>query len=117
MDKNDPDKKVLVGTLLTKKEKDELMTFLQENMDIFTWSHKDIPRVDLSMVVHRLNIDRKYPSVRQKKRRFSLERNKIVSDEINRLLVTDAIEPCQYPEWLSNVVVVKKEKRQMKGVY
>ena len=35
LDEGDPDKKVLVGTLLTKKEKEELMTFLQENKDIF----------------------------------------------------------------------------------
>ena len=28
LDENDPNKKMLVGTLLTKKEKDELMQFL-----------------------------------------------------------------------------------------
>ena len=49
LDESDPNKKVLVGTLLTKKEKDELMMFLQKNKDIFAWSYKDIPGVDLSM--------------------------------------------------------------------
>ena len=38
-----------------------------------------------------------------------LERNRIVSDKIDILLEIDAIEPCHYPEWLSNVVVVKKK--------
>ena len=73
LDKNDPDKKVLVATLLTKEEKDELIMFLHKNKDVFAWSHKDIPIVDPSMAEHRLNIDPRYPPVRQKKRRFDPE--------------------------------------------
>ena len=105
LDKDDPDKKVS----LSKKEKEELVAFLNENNDALAWSHKDIPRIDPSMAEHKLNIDPKYPPVRQKKRRFAPERNKIVSDEVDRLLETDTIKPCQYPDWLSNVVVVKKK--------
>ena len=52
LDESDPDKKMLVGTLLTKEEKDELMMSLCKNKDIFAWSHRDIPRVDPSMVEH-----------------------------------------------------------------
>jgi len=84
---------VLIGTLLTKKEKDEMITFMCKNKDVFAWSHKDIPGVDLEMAVHSLNIDPKYQPVRQKKQRFAPERNKTVSDEVDRLLETDAIEP------------------------
>lgn len=50
-----------------------------------------------------------FPSDPTKKKRFTLERNKIVSDKVDRLKEIDAIEPCHYPEWLSNVVVVKKK--------
>ena len=46
------------------------------------------------MAVHKLNIDPGYPLVRQKKMRFTPERNKITSDEIDRLLEIDAIDPC-----------------------
>ena len=96
-------------TLGRATPKDELMMFLRKNKDVFAWSYRDIPEVDMSMVEHRLNIDLRYPSVKQKKRRFSQEQNKIVSDEIDRLLEMDAIEPCKYPDWLSTVVVVKKK--------
>ena len=89
LDENDPNKKVLVGTLLAKEENDELMLFLRRNKDIFAWSYKYILGVDSSLAEHHLNIDRRYPPVRQKKRRFSSERNKIISDEIDRLLETD----------------------------
>jgi len=47
--------------------------------------------------------------MRQKQRRFTPERNKVISDEVDRLLEIDVIEPFQYPTWLSNVVVVKKK--------
>ena len=33
----------------------------------------------------------------------------MISDEEDRLLEIDVIEPYQYPRWLSNVVVVKKK--------
>ena len=97
LDENDPNKKVLVGTLLAKKEKDELMLFLQKNKEIFAWSHRDIPRVDPSMAENQLNIDPRYPLVHQKKRRFSLEQNKIISDEIDRLLETNAMNLVNIP--------------------
>ena len=40
LDEGDSEKKVMVGTLLTKEEKDELMLFLHRNKDIFAWSHR-----------------------------------------------------------------------------
>ena len=58
---------------------------------------------------HCLNIDPSYPPIRQKQIRFVLERNKVISDEVDRLLEIDTIEPCHYPVWLSNVVFVKKK--------
>jgi len=81
-------------------------------MDIFAWSHKDIPGVDPEEAEHCLNIDPSHPPVRQKQIRFALERNKVISDEVDRLLEIDAIEPCQYSRWLSNVVVVKKKNEK-----
>ena len=58
---------------------------------------------------HYLNINPSYPLVRQKQRRFAPKRNTVISDEVDRMLEIDAIEPRQYPRWLSNVVVVKKK--------
>ena len=60
-----------------------MVAFLSENKDVFAWSHKYILGIDPSMAEHKLNIDPKYPPVRQKKRRFAPERNKIVSDGVD----------------------------------
>ena len=63
LNEGDPDKKVMVGTLLTKEEKDELMLFLCRNKDIFAWSHKDISGENPSMAEHHSYIDPRYPPV------------------------------------------------------
>ena len=103
LDPEDSNKTVLVGVHLTEDEKKNVVECLKKNKDIFAWSHKDIPGVDPEEAKHCLNIDPSHPPVRQKQRRFAPKRNKVISDEVDRLLEIDAIEPCQYPEWLSNV--------------
>ena len=68
---------------------------LKKNSDIFAWSHRDIPGADPEKAKHCLNIDIEHPPVRQKQRRFAPKKNKVISDEIDRLLEIDAIKPCQ----------------------
>ena len=48
IDKDNPKKKVLIGALLKREEREDLKIFLQNNRDIFSWSHKDIPGIDSS---------------------------------------------------------------------
>ena len=67
---------------------------LKKNKDVFAWSHKDIPWIDHVKANHYLNIDPTFPSIKQKQRRFALDRNKIVNNKVDRLLKIDAVEPC-----------------------
>ena len=90
-------KKMLVRALLTKEEKEKISERLKRNKDVFAWSHRDILGVNPEEPKHYLKIDPYYPPVRQKQRRFNPERNKVISDEVDRLLEIDAIEPCHYP--------------------
>ena len=50
--------------------------------------------VDPAEASHHLNIDPKFPAVKQKQRRFAPERNRIISEEVDRLHEVGAIEPC-----------------------
>ena len=43
-----------------------------------------------------------------RRRIFALERNKAVMDEVNKLLAANFIREVYYPEWLANVVMIKK---------
>ena len=58
-DKDDPRKSTRIGADLKGKIKKGLACFLRENIDVFAWSHEDMPGIDPSVITHRLNV---YPS-------------------------------------------------------
>ncbi|CAL2240742.1 unnamed protein product [Prunus armeniaca] len=110
LDPSDPDRKVLVGSLLSNTEMEHLVSFLRNNKDVFTWSHVDMPRIDPSVACHRLNVDPSHPPHQQRQRRFAPERNQIISDKVDRLLEVGFICDVWCPTWISNLVVVAKKK-------
>ncbi|XP_075675029.1 uncharacterized protein LOC142644266 [Castanea sativa] len=63
----------------------------EENQDVFAWSHKDMPRINPSVMVHRLNVSPSFSPVRQKKRVFALERDRAIAVEIQKLQEADFI--------------------------
>ena len=81
---------------------------LRRNQDIFTWSHEDMPGIDPSVIVHRLNVNPDFPPVRQKKRVFAQELDKAVAEEVRKLLEAGFIREVYYPDWLANMVMVRK---------
>ena len=84
------------------------MSFLKDNLDVFAWSHKDMPGIPANIIQHHLNVDLKKKPVHQRRRVFVPERNKAVMDDVNKLLTANFIREVFYPEWLANVVMVKK---------
>ena len=46
--------------------------------------------------------------MRQRRRKFNEERRQAIRDETQKLLAAGHIKEVQYPEWLTNVVLVKK---------
>ena len=44
---------------MEEKTKQDLVQFLKKSIDVFAWSHKDMPGIDSSVIIHRLNV---YPS-------------------------------------------------------
>ena len=64
--------------------------------------------IDLAVITHKLNVNPSFKPVKQKRRSFTLERQKAINEEVAKLLKADAIREVKYPEWLANVVLVKK---------
>ena len=64
--------------------------------------------VDPAVTTHRLNINPSFKTVKQKRMSFALERQKAINEEVGKLLQVKAIREVEYPEWLANVVLVKK---------
>ena len=65
--------------------------------------------IDPEIIMHKLQVDPLHQPVRQKRRKFALERNAIINDEVKSLLGSGFIREVQYPKCLANVVVVKQK--------
>ena len=64
--------------------------------------------VDPTEITHRLNVNLFFKSVKQKRRSFAPEKQKAINEEVDKLLQAKVIREVEYPEWLANVVLVKK---------
>nr|CAN61771.1 hypothetical protein VITISV_041899 [Vitis vinifera] len=63
-----------------------------------------------SIASHRLNVFSTAKPVRQKIRRFHPDKQKVIRDEIDKLLESGFIREVAYSDWLANVVVVPKKE-------
>ena len=97
-----------MGTSASLLIRQDLTGFLRINQDVFAWSHEDMPGIDPSVIVHRLNVNLASSPIRQKKRVFAQERDKAIAEEVRKLLEASFIREVYYPDWLANVVMVKK---------
>ena len=66
---NEP-KMVQIGNTLTSSEKDTLVTLLKEFKEVFAWSYKDMPRIDIDIVQHCIPTNSTMKPVKQKLRRM-----------------------------------------------
>ena len=67
-----------------------------------------MPGIDPSIIVHKLNVSPSSPPIRQRKRVFIQEIDKAIAEKVQKLLDADFIREVYYPDWLANVVMVKK---------
>ena len=97
-----------IGSKLTEDLKSLLTQFLRQNRDVFAWKQADMGGIDPTVITHRLNTSPSFKPVKQKRRSFAPERQKAINEEVGKLLQAGAIREVEYPEWLANVVLVKK---------
>ena len=107
MDNTDSTKKAYVGHNLSEPGK--YHEFLTNNADLFVFSHSDMPGIPRDIATHRLNVDPLYPPVQQMRRKFNATINEVVSEEVDKLLANGSIRDSKYPQWVANVVMVKKK--------
>uniref|UniRef100_A0A2N9HPQ8 Uncharacterized protein n=1 Tax=Fagus sylvatica TaxID=28930 RepID=A0A2N9HPQ8_FAGSY len=70
--------------------------------------HEDMPGINPSIISHKLNVDPSLRPIKQKRRVFAPERNNAIMEEVDKLLAANFIREVFYPDWLANVVMVKK---------
>ncbi|XP_074305107.1 uncharacterized protein LOC141640045 [Silene latifolia] len=112
LDPQFPARTILVEADCADNIREKIIEFLRTNMDCFAWSHSNMIGIDPSVITHRLNIDPGFPPVQQKRRKFAPERNEVINQEVDNLRAAGKIREVNYPEWLSNVVVVPKKNNK-----
>ncbi|KAM2393054.1 hypothetical protein ACFX1X_036456 [Malus domestica] len=92
--KDYPDRMVKIGTTLSPPIRLSLISFLQENTEVFTWSYEDMPGISPDIICHRLSIDPKTKPA--------------MKAEVEKLKGIGFVREVNYPTWVANVVIVKK---------
>ena len=67
-----------------------------------------MPGIDRKIIQHCLNVNPEYKPVQKKWRVFAPECNKAVTKEMEKLLEADFIREVFYSDWLTTMVMVKK---------
>jgi len=68
---NEQEKKELkIGTLVTTKERNILVSLLHEYTDVFAWTYADMPGLDTNIVVHKISLIEGSKLVKQKTKRI-----------------------------------------------
>ena len=103
-----PERTTKIEADLPPKIEESLVQFLKDNRDVFAWSHEDMPGINPSIISHKLNVDPSLRPIKQKRRVFAPEQNNAIMEEVDKLLAANFIREVFYPDWLANVVMVKK---------
>ena len=106
---DDSEKFFQVGAQLSPQEKEELVEFLKRNVDVFAWNSYEAPGVDPSFICYHLNVNPSVIPRKQPPRHFFKDHYDAVKDEVVKLKQAEPIKEVFYPEWLANIVVVKKK--------
>ncbi len=97
---------------LSTQTRKSIVHFLKNNKDVFAWSPEDMPAIDPSVISHKLNVNPCLRPIKQKRRVFAPERNNAIMEKVDKLLTANFIRKVFYPNWLANVVMVKKANRK-----
>nr|XP_023885550.1 uncharacterized protein LOC111997666 [Quercus suber] len=105
---------IFISALLTPEEEEGYLKLLVEYKDVFAWTYKEMHRLNPSIVVHHLAIKKGVHPVKQAQRRFRPELIPQIETEVNKLIEASFIREVQYPEWIANIIPVKKKNGQIR---
>jgi hypothetical protein len=95
---NDQSKKELkIGTLITPKQRVELIAILHEYTDVFAWSYEDMPGLNTNIVVHKIPLKEGCKPVKQKLRRAHPDTWIKVKVELEKQWNAGFLEVVKYP--------------------
>ena len=91
------------------QEKEDLIGFLRRNINVFSWSAYKAFRVDPNFICHHLKVNPSIIPKKQLPRCSPKEHSVAIKKEVVKLKRAGAIKEVFFPEWLANIVVVRKK--------
>ena len=73
LDRDETDKTTRIGTTLSPEMRASLIQFLQQSLDVFVWSHEDMPGIPTEIIQHKLNVNPVIKPVHQRRKVFAHE--------------------------------------------
>ena len=89
---DDLEKFFQIGSQLPQQEKEELIQFLKQNIDVFAWNTYEAPGVDPEFIYYHLNVNPLIAPKKQLPRRPSKEHAEAVREEIAKFKQAGAIK-------------------------
>jgi hypothetical protein len=108
LDTSIPNQTILISEDLTIEQESKLLSYLHHNNYVFGWSALDLVSVSRTTIELGLSNDPSICLNKEKLRKMSDEKTEAAKAEVHRLLEAKFIEPVEYPTWLANVFMVKK---------
>jgi hypothetical protein len=103
---------VCIGVEISPTEQVELLQFLYKNMDVFAWSTSNLVGVSRKVIEHKLQVNPNAKPKKQKLHKMLEEKIEVAKTDVQHLLDAGFIRELTYPEWLANVVMIRKKNRR-----
>ena len=100
---------IKIGSTLNEKERKYLQALLMEFQEVFAWSYKDMPGIDLRIAQNHIDTQDHMVPVKQKLRKMRTEWLLKIKEEVTKQLKVGFIKPIHQVEWIANVVPVPKK--------
>lgn len=103
-----------IYTSLSMEAKDKYLALLKSYKDVFCLSYNGLKRYGISLIEHKIPLKPEEKPFKQKLRRIFLVVLPVIEKELKKLLNTKIILPLRYPEWVANLVPVRKNNGEIR---
>lgn len=103
-----------LGSGLEDLKKCHLVDLLRNYKDCFAWSYDEMHGLSMEVTIHHLVVKFYIHLVAQVKRKYSPPIEGQIVLEIKNLKRVKFIQEVQYPEWITNIVPLKKKSGQLR---
>ena len=100
---------VVISSLLTTPQEDNLLHLLKMNKQALGWKISDLKGISPTICTHHIYLEEESKDVRQPQRRLNPHMQEVVSIEVLKLLQAGIIYPISDSTWVSPTQVVPKK--------